>query len=74
MLSLCGSQSAPNQLRKTVEWETFSPIPVPDSDADEKDVIDMIITTLKKTSLTGRQRCIHPAEGPTKGPMDGPTD
>ena len=31
-----------------------------------------------KTSLTSRQRCIHPVEGPagepTKGPMDGPTD
>ena len=32
----------------------------------------------KKTSLTGRQRCIHPVEEPagepTKEPMDGPTD
>ena len=28
----------------------------------------------KETSLTGRQRYIHPMEGPKKGPMDGPTD
>ena len=27
-----------------------------------------------KTSLTSRQRCIHPTEGPKKGQMDRPTD